>query len=68
VKGDRNEKPDESEGFVRTVIEQGWSPKPEVRRSFAEIYEELKQHNFRIAQESFDAAEGGSYLGWVADL
>jgi serine/threonine protein kinase len=65
MKGDRNEIPDGIEGFVRSLIERGWSPKPEVRPSFAEIYEELKQHSFCIAQEGFDAAEVSSYLAWV---
>jgi serine/threonine protein kinase len=65
MKGDRNEIPNEIDGFVRSLIERGWSQKPESRPSFAEMYEELKQHNFCIAQEGFDAAEVGSYQAWV---
>jgi serine/threonine protein kinase len=55
----------EIEGFVRSIIERGWSPNPEVRLFFTEIYEEPKQHNFCIAHDGFDAAEVRSCLGWV---
>jgi serine/threonine protein kinase len=65
VRNQRPEIPSDVEGFVAQLICCGWSSDPAERPSFAEIYRILRQNDFRITSEDFDAREVASYVTWT---
>jgi hypothetical protein len=65
LRNERAEIPSNVEGLVADLIRRGWSSDPAERPSFAEIYEILRQNNFRITSDDFDASEVASYVTWA---
>jgi serine/threonine protein kinase len=65
LRNERAEIPSNVEGFVAHLIRRGWSSDPAERPSFAEIYALLRQNDFRITSEDFDAREVASYVTWA---
>jgi serine/threonine protein kinase len=65
LRNERAEIPSNVEGFVAHLIRRGWSSDPAERPSFAEIYALMRQNDFRITSEDFDAREVASYVTWA---
>jgi serine/threonine protein kinase len=64
--GRRPDIPPEVPGFVHRLIQRCWSPRPEERPGFPEVYEVLRANNFHVGRDKFDHQRIKSYREWLA--